>query len=156
MKISRMILAAALSLAAFGFAAPLAAAPDPGVMAAVNQFVDAFNRGDVRSAASACAPAASIIDDFPPHQWQGANACAKWFAAYNAMAKKSGITDGIVTLGHPWHVDVTGDLAYVVAPTTFTYKVHGKPVSLNGSVFTLVLSKLDSAWRITGWAWADH
>jgi len=156
MKISRSLLGAALSLAAFGFAAPLGAAQDPGIMATVNQFVDAFNRGDAKEAASACAPSASIIDDFPPYQWQGLNACANWFAAYNVMAKKDGITDGIVTLAHPWHVDVTGSRAYVVAPANYTYRVHGKATSLNGSVFTLVLSKLDAGWRITGWAWADH
>ena len=70
---------------------------NPGVMVPVNLFVDGFNRGDAKIAASACAPSASIIDDFPPHQWQGANACANWFAAYNAMARKSGISDGVVT-----------------------------------------------------------
>jgi len=156
MKIFRTLLGAALALAAFGFAAPLAAAQNPGVMATVNHFVDAFNRGDAKGAASTCASPASIIDDFPPHQWQGPNACANWFAAYNVMAKKAGITDGVVTLGRPWHVDVTGARAYVVAPANYTYRVHGKATSLNGSVFTLVLSKLDAGWRITGWAWADH
>lgn len=156
MKISRTLPGAALSLAALAFAAPLGAAQNPGVMVPVNLFVDGFNRGDAKIAASACAPSASIIDDFPPHQWQGANACANWFAAYNAMARKSGISDGVVTLGHPWHVDVTGDRAYVILPANFTFKQHGKAQNDNGSVFTVVLSKLPEGWRITGWAWADR
>ena len=42
--------------------------------------------------------------------------------------EKSGITDGIVTLGAPTHVDVTADHAYVVVPADYTFKQNGKPM----------------------------
>jgi ketosteroid isomerase-like protein len=80
----------------------------------------------------------------------------RWSNAYDANAKQNGITDGIVTLGTPWHVDVTGDRAYVVNPVTYTYKQRGQPVVESGSVFTLALRKVAAGWRITGWAWARH
>ncbi|MBV8117596.1 MAG: nuclear transport factor 2 family protein, partial [Candidatus Eremiobacteraeota bacterium] len=44
-------------------------------LATVQRFVDAFNRGDVAAVLATCAPRASIIDEVPPHEWQGANAC---------------------------------------------------------------------------------
>src|SRR6266536_2571595 len=74
------------------------------VMALVRQFIDGFNKGDVKSALAACADQASIIDEFPPYEWHGPGACAKWANDYDADAKKNGVTDGNVTLGTPRHV----------------------------------------------------
>jgi ketosteroid isomerase-like protein len=125
-------------------------------MVAVRQFVDAFNKGDTKTAASVCAEETSIIDDFPPHEWHGAEACMKWMTDYDADAKKNGITDGVVTLGPPRHVDVTADHAYVVVPTDYTYKQKGKPVKETGSALTIALRKDASGWRITGWSWTKH
>src|ERR1700736_568009 len=99
------------------FAAGSAAASEQtAVMATVHQFIDGFNKGDAKTALAACASPASIIDDVPPHEWHGPTACADWANDYSADAKKNGITDGIVTLGTPWHVAVTGNRAYVVVP----------------------------------------
>jgi ketosteroid isomerase-like protein len=126
------------------------------VMATVHQFVDGFNKGDTKTALAACAPQAAIIDDVPPHAWQGAGACAAWASAYDADSKKHSITDGIVTLGQPRHVDVTGDRAYVVVPATYTYKERGTSVTESGSILTVALQKVAAGWRITGWAWAKH
>ena len=126
------------------------------VMASVHQFVDGFNRGDAKRALAACASPASIIDEFPPHEWQGPTACADWADAYNANAKREGITDGIVMLHKPWHVDISGDRAYVVVPATYAYKQHGKSIVEPDSLFTVSLLKIAAGWRITGWAWSKH
>jgi ketosteroid isomerase-like protein len=137
--------------------AGMAAASDTNdVMASVNQFISGFNKGDAKSMVASCADQASAIDDFPPHAWQGAGACQMWMNDYEAYAKKNGETGGVVTLGKPWHVDVTGDRAYVVAPATFTYKKNGKPMSESGATFTSALQKGSSGWRITAWAWGAH
>jgi ketosteroid isomerase-like protein len=137
---------------------PASAAPSEqaAVLGTVHQFVDAFNKGDTKTVVAACAPSTSIIDDFAPHVWDGPRACADWTSAYDADAKKNKITDGIVTMGTPWHVDVTGDRAYAVVPVIYTYKQNGKPVTESGSVFTVALKKIAAGWRITGWAWAQH
>ena len=45
-------------------------------------------------------------------------------------------TDGVVTLSKPTHVDVTGDRAYVVIPSNYTWKEKGKPMKEEGSSFT--------------------
>jgi len=135
---------------------PVAASDQNAVMATVHQFIDGINRGDMKMAAAACASPASIVDDFPPHEWQGPTACADWATGFVADNKKSGVTDVAVTLGKPWHEDVSGDRAYVVVPADLTYKENAKPVTESGNVFTVALKKVAAGWRITGWAWAKH
>jgi ketosteroid isomerase-like protein len=137
-------------------ALPASATPQGDVLATVTGFIAGFNAGDIKKALATCASPASIVDDFPPHEWQGPTACADWIAAYGADAASNGITDGSVTLGTPWHVDVEGARAYVVVPATYTYKQRGKPVTESGSVLTVALKKAASRWLITGWAWARH
>ena len=127
-----------------------------GVMAAVNQFVDGFNKGDVKRTVAACADQTSILDEFPPHEWHGARACGKWLADYDTDAKKKGITDGFVTLETPRHIDITGDRAYVVVPANYAFKRKGKPVKETDSMLTLTLQKSVKGWLLNGWSWAKN
>lgn len=139
-----------------GSLAPAQASQQAAVVAMVHKFIDSFNKGDTAAGVATCAKPASIIDEFPPHEWQGPAACADWSNAYNANAAANGITDGLVTLGSPWHVDVSGDRAYVVVPARYAYKQRGKPVLEPASLFTVALKKGPSGWRITAWAWSKH
>ena len=141
--------------------AGLSPAQTPGsaktaVLATVHQFADAFNKGDTKAAAAACAEQTSILDEFPPHEWHGTGACGKWMSAYAADAEKNGITEGIVTLNKPSHVDINSDHAYVVIPVNYAFKQKGKPFEEIGSILTLTLENRHSGWRINGWAWAKH
>jgi len=144
-------------LASIVLAAGAAVASDNAdVMKPVHQFIDGFNKGDAKSALAACADEAYIIDEFPPYEWHGANACSNWADAYLADAKKNGITDGVVTVGKPRHVDVTGDQAYVVVPTTYAFQQNGKPVKETASTMVLTLHKSAAGWQITAWTWAKN
>jgi len=124
------------------------------VMSTVNQFVDSFNKGDAKTAAASCADQTIIIDEFPPHEWHGSGACSTWMNDFDADAKKNAITDGVVTLAKPKHVDVSGDHAYVVIPADYAYKKAGKPMKETNSILTVVLQKGANGWRITGWSWS--
>jgi len=126
------------------------------VMATLQQFIDGFNKGDVKSALATCASPVSIVDEFPPYAWQGANACADWANDFEANATKNGITDSVVTLQKPKHVDVVGDRAYVVVPANYDYKVKGKKTSQKGSIMAAAFQKTAAGWRITGWSWATR
>jgi len=153
----RMLFAvAALALATMSSATAQQKQEKEDVMVPVHQFVDGFNKGDVKSALGACADETSIIDEFPPYQWRGAGACGKWADAYDADAKKNDIKDGIVTLGTPRHIDVTGDHAYVVVPANYKFKQKGKPVEETGSTLTMALQKESAGWRVTAWTWSKH
>lgn len=146
---------AILALAAALISSPALASDAADVMATVKQYNSDFNKGDTASEVAHCAPNAIIIDDFAPHAWQGANACADWAAALAASDKAGGITNEKVTLGKPWHVAVTGDRAYAVYSTHYSYKLNGRAVVEQG-VWTFALQKLAAGWRIAGWAWAQH
>ncbi|HVP69205.1 MAG TPA: hypothetical protein VMT17_18285 [Anaeromyxobacteraceae bacterium] len=125
-------------------------------MAKVKEFCDSLNKGDAKAALATCASPAFIIDDFPPHVWAGPTACAEWLGAYDADMKKGGITDAVVKLGKPRHVDVTGDRAYVVVPANYDYKEKGKGVAEHGSTLTVALQRGSTGWLITAWAWSKH
>jgi hypothetical protein len=105
---------------------------------------------------AACAEQTSIIDEFPPYEWHGVGGCSQWMNDYDADAKKNGISDGVVTLGRPRHIDVTGDRAYVVVPANYTFKEKRKLVKEIGSLLTIAFQKGDAGWRITGWTWSKR
>ncbi len=144
----------ALAMAAL-IAGPAVAFDQTDAVATVHQFIDGFNQGGIKTALAACADETSIIDDFPSNEWHGSGACARWAGDFDADATKNGVTDGIVTLGKPKHVDITGDRAYVVLPARFSFKLKGKPMK-HPAVFTVVLRKGGTGWRVTGWAWANR
>jgi hypothetical protein len=149
-------IASALALVLVLVVGSAAASEDSEVMATVHQFMDGLNNNDTKAALATCDSYSIIIDEFPPHAWHGPAGCSDWLNAYNADAKRQGITDGIVVLGKPWHVDITADRAYVVVPANYTYKQHGKTVTESGSILTVALRKVAPGWRITGWSWARH
>jgi hypothetical protein len=144
-----------LILAGILAATPALASDKTDVLATLKAYSDGFNKGDPAAAAALCTGQAVVIDDFPPHIWQGATACADWAAGLAAFAKAQGITDPKVATAKPRALTATGDRAYAVLPAKYTYKQHGKPVNEPG-LWTFSLQKLDAGWRITGWAWASE
>ncbi len=146
----KVLIAVAMVLMAVGLAA---ASDTSDAMAPVQKFVDSFNKGDAKGALATCAEDAAIIDEFPPYVWHGAGACSAWMKGYQASAKQEGSTDGMVVLGKPRHVEVTGNFAYVVVPADFTHKLKGEGKKESNATFILTLKKGSAGWLITGWAW---
>ena len=124
------------------------------VVAVVRQYIDAFNRADVKAMAAQFAVPGSILDGLAPHVWYGPTACEDWYRDVLVAAEHEGATDYLVTLGAPLHANVTGDSAYIVSPATMTFKVHGKQITQSGALFTTALRKLGDGWRIAAWTWA--
>ena len=152
-----------LSLTSFAFALLVAMTAPPTVSNAqadvlkpAKEFIDTFNKGDTKGAVAACADAVAIVDEFAPFVWHGAGACATWMKDYDADAARRGISDGVVTLGTPLHVDVDGVRAYVVIPSTYAFKLKGKALKETGSLFTFAMWKGPKGWRIVGWSWAKN
>ena len=134
---------------------PALASDKTDVTAVVQKWADSFNSGDVEAERAACAPDAVVLDDFPPHVWQGLDACGQWLKGYDAMALKASNTNGKIVVGVPSHLDVESNFAYLVAPVTLSFNKGSKPVRDKG-VLTMALHEGDTGWRITGWAWADQ
>lgn len=128
------------------------------VVDVVNRYLDnldTHNPKATREALGLCDSEASILDEFPPHEWHGPTACADWWKGYLAYNEKNGITPDGGALGTPQTVDVNGDHAYFVAPLTYTYKQNGKSIKETAS-FAVALRRSSSGWRITGWAYSKQ
>jgi ketosteroid isomerase-like protein len=143
-----------LMLMGLALCAPHAQAAQKDVVAPIIQFIEGFNTGDTKSAFAAYATGEiTIIDEFAPHVWMGPKAAQDWAAEYDKHALATGVTDGKVTYSAPTRVEVEGDVAYVVMPTLYVYKEHGKPMAEKGQI-TAVLNKQAGAWKMRGWTWA--
>ena len=128
------------------------------VVGVVNRYLDNLSTEHpekVQVAVGLCDSQVSILDEFPPHEWQGKTACADWWKGYLAYNNKSGITPVDGVLGTPQTVDVNGDRAYFVAPLTYMYKQHGKSIKETAS-FAVALRRTQAGWRITGWAYSKQ
>jgi hypothetical protein len=128
------------------------------VVDVVNRYfdnLDSQHPEKVQVALGLCDSQASILDEFPPHEWHGPTACADWWKGFLAYNDKSGITDGDATLGTPQTVDVNGGHAYFVAPMTYKFKQHGKPIK-ETAAFAVALRRTQAGWRITGWAYSKQ
>ncbi len=124
------------------------------VIAAVNQFIEGYNRVDIKMLTPSCADELSIIDELAPYEWHGKGSCGHWASDYESDARKDRITDGVVTLSKPTHVDIAGDRPSVVDPANCAYKEKGKPVTEVGSIFTVAPHKSADGWQIIGCSWA--
>ncbi|MBB5328057.1 nuclear transport factor 2 family protein [Tunturiibacter gelidoferens] len=123
-------------------------------MLPIRQFVDGFNKGDTASAYAAYEKGnITIADEFSPHRWTGPNAAQAWAADYEKHATATGVTDGIVKYDAPTRTEIEGDLAYVIIPTVYLYKEHGKPIAEEGQA-TFVLHAEPSGWKIRSWTWS--
>jgi ketosteroid isomerase-like protein len=151
-------LALAFSLAACAttHSAEVKTPDQKAVMSVIDQFVAGFNAGDTKKALALCTDQMAIVDEFPPHEWHGSSALARWLEDYDVNAKKDGITDGFVKAKAARHLDVQGDYAYAVVPSDYTWKQKGKPMKEEDSLFTFALHKGPGGWKITGWAWANN
>jgi len=132
----------------------MAQTPNPQVMAPIQQFLDAFNKGDTAGAAKTHLSDAglTIIDEVAPYMWRGAKAFDAWGAALDADAKARTMTEPVVVLSGSPRTEVSGDQAYVAVPVVYTFKQAGVAMRENAQM-TFVLKRGAAGWLIHGWAW---
>ena len=142
-----MVCAAALSTAS------TASAANAQLEAPIRQFIDAFNKGDGKTAgATHSATGVSIIDEVPPYIWQGPKAFEAWAADLAKNDAAAGITDEKVTLGAVTREVVSPQTAYVIVAATYTFKQKGAPMR-EPAQMTFALTKTAEGWKIAGWSW---
>ncbi|HLY43258.1 MAG TPA: nuclear transport factor 2 family protein [Terracidiphilus sp.] len=144
------------TLVGLALSVPCAHAASKDVVAPIIQFINAFNAGDTKTAFATYATGnILIIDEFAPHAWTGPHAAQDWADAYDRHAQATGVTEGKVTYSAATRVEVEGDAAYVVMPTTYLYKEHGNAIAEKGQI-TVVLTRQSGAWKIRGWTWSGE
>ena len=133
--------------------APKAASKSAGLLKPIHQFIDDFNKGDVKGAEAAHLAAPTIIDEVPPHLWQGDGAFRAWAGDLDKAGKAAGDTDEKVVLGSVIRTQIDGDTGYAVLKATYLYKEKGKAMA-EPAQMTFALKKDGGDWKIAGWTWA--
>lgn len=142
-----------------GFTAMITAtgayAADSAVTAPIRTMVVAFNKGDIALAKSTHVAAPMIVDEpTAPFAWSGPNAFDDWLAALGKSEAKAGKTGGKVALGPFTRTSVMGDRAYVVVPSTYTFRQAKRTMRETGTM-TFALVKQAADWKIQAWTWSS-
>jgi ketosteroid isomerase-like protein len=132
--------------------ASTAHAGDAAIEGVLRQFRDAFNKGDVAAAKALHTAAPVIIDEPAPHLWSGPKAFDNWLADLSKEEVATGKTGGQVTIGTPTREVVSGARAYVVAPSTYSFKQKGATMREVAQI-TFVMARETSGWKIASWTW---
>ena len=146
-----MITLAGASLLLFASAAQ---AGDPGVDGAIGAFGSAFNKGDVVAAKAQLTGSPTIIDEVAPHSWSGPGSVDAWLGDLSKSEAAEGKTGAVVAIGAPNREVVSGDHAYAIAPSTYTFKQKGTLMRETGEM-TFVLTKEPSGWKISSFVWTS-
>jgi hypothetical protein len=130
---------------------------DPQLMAPINKFIEAFNKGDMAGAAAAHSSKGDlvIIDEVAPFLWRGAQALQAWAGDLDADGKKRGLTNQKVTLRTATRAETHGDDAYVVVPAVYSFNEKGVAMR-EPAQMTFALKKEATGWLIHGWTWTGN
>ncbi len=144
----KLLCAAALVLSAIPAAAATTDADD--VKTAIRQLIADSNAGNDAAFRTDLAEPALFVDEYPPFHWLGGK--DGWLNAFNAYNAQNGVTAVHTKPLAFRRVNVSGDRAYVVLRSLYTYRQHGRPVREPGTeVFTL--TKASGKWLIDGYSW---
>jgi Domain of unknown function (DUF4440) len=129
-----------------------AAAPNGAVMQTLNGVLAAANADNGTKLNAYFISDATVVDDFPPFSWTGADAGARWWSASDKDLVKHGIVGLHAVLGTISRLAVVGNDAYVIAPLTISYAIKGRPAHSNG-LWTLTLHQDGGSWKIASATW---
>ena len=130
-----------------------AAAADRPLLVPIHTFVAAVNAGNRAQLISAFTGEGIIADEFAPFTFPAPNAARHWFDGFGADQQASGVSGAVISVRPPKFATVAGAHAYVVIPTIYTYRLHGKPAQETGSLAFTLLQR-GSHWKIATMSWA--
>ncbi|KPF79186.1 hypothetical protein IP88_02370 [alpha proteobacterium AAP81b] len=139
-----IILTAALALAGGAQAAT------PELAAPIKQFIDAMNKGDIKTAKAATTADLTVTDEVPPFVWQGRGAFDAWIADLGKHESAAGIAAQKMTIRPASREVVAGEAAYVIVPATFTFTQNAAPMR-EPAQLTFALRKTAAGWKIAAW-----
>jgi hypothetical protein len=121
----------------------------------VEKLFTAFNADSRAGLVAAYAPGAVVVDEFAPFVWHAPSAAAAFYDSFLALRKAAKLTKlhaihgPLVFLAY----DDAKTSAYVVAPTTITYRAADRPLMETGR-WAFVLKKISGTWLIANSTWA--
>jgi len=134
--------------------APMASARDAGIATTIHGMMDAFNNGDIAAVKAVHVTEPTIVDNVAPYSWSGAGSLDRWLGDLARSEAAAGMSDGNVWFGDAVDERVSGDHAYVVTPSRYTYKQAGKTMRESGFI-AFVLVREGATWKVASWSWAS-
>lgn len=132
---------------------PVAAGPAEDATAAVTNWLDRFNAGDIDAFIVAHRDGAIIVDEFAPYLWGGSGSAQRWLQDYGKDTQARGISGGRVDYGKPIQTSSDGKSAYIVLPATYRFSQNGTKMAGAGSM-TFVMTRSGGAWKISSWTYS--
>ena len=127
-------------------------APLAAIMQPITAVFNAGNSGNFKLLHAQYTPSSTIVDEFAPFEWTGANAQDRWFADFGKGAEEFKMTQIKLVAGAPKYHYVAGTRAYVVVPATVSANISGKPYTESGTI-AFTLRQVGADWKISGQAW---
>jgi hypothetical protein len=151
MKLRSLVIIALIAAAALR-ASAATTTPPSAIMQPVRNALASLNTSSAKPLAGIYTTNATIVDEFAPYSWSGANAGSMWFNDFGKFAKSVGLTNAKGTLLKPTAFNMSGDRAYLVIPLDFGGMMKGKAIKEHGT-WTFTLQRTGSTWRIVTQSW---
>jgi hypothetical protein len=151
MKLRSLVIIGCMLAAALPVSAATIA-PTSAMMQPVKNALASLNTSTTKPLAGIYSPNATIVDEFAPYTWSGANAGMMWYSDWIKFSKSINMTNAKGTLLKPSAFNQSGERVYLVVPVNFGGTIKGKPVTEHGT-WTFTLQRSGSSWRILTQSW---
>jgi hypothetical protein len=105
-----------------------------------------------RHATMFAARGVTIVENYAPFIFSGADAVAAWEAGFRQHAGADELSELKIRFGSAQDFSVQGERAYLSLPTTWTGRTHGTPFEEHGA-WAFVLSRRAGQWKVLGYGW---
>lgn len=132
---------------------PIANPADAEAEAFVRRHVTHLNQGDIAAITRDWEAGGTIVDGFPPFQWDGPGPARRWYDDMMTGMKAHGFTRSEFTIDRIVRIATVGDFAYVALDAHANISGTA-PVTLETrGVWTFVLLRQSDGWKIRSWSW---
>jgi hypothetical protein len=94
----------------------------------------------------------TIIENYPPFIFAGADAVERWEAGFRRHAADGSLTELALEFGPAQDFRVSGRRAYFSLPTTWVGKSAGRPFEERGA-WSFVIVRTTAGWKIQAYGW---
>ncbi len=126
---------------------------DPALMVPIEKVARFIETGDVSLLSAFARKGVVIIENFPPHLFEGEDAVKRWSQKILSWHKPPSDLVLKHTFGPPQDLRVQEDLAFLSLPTHWKISQDGESFEEDGG-WAFVLAREDGEWRVRAYGWA--
>ena len=126
---------------------------DPALLAPIEKVAQFIETGDESLLSAFASQGVVIIENFPPHLFEGEDAVKRW--SQKILSWHEPPSDLVLkhTFGPPQDLRVDEHLAFVSLPTHWTISEGGDTIEEDGG-WAFVLVRENEEWRVRCYGWA--